>query len=106
MIKKLYYVICLSIYSFAHPVSYTIELLATYDISKQEIKIDCHSSSRNKCGLHNFHILDKNGDIILTKKFPFLKKTVKVNSSIEPNIMVFFLRKTPEHLYNVSFEKF
>ncbi len=93
-----------SVCSFAHPVSYTIDLLASYDRASQEVKIDCKSSSRNKCGLHNFRLLDENGDTVVDKKFPFLKKSIKVKSKSKPKMMVFYLRKTPEHLYNISVE--
>ena len=39
----------------AHPVSYTIDLKATYDEITNEALIICKSDSRNKCGLHNIY---------------------------------------------------
>ena len=38
---------------FSHPVSYTIDLTATYNDNTSEALIICKSDSRNKCGLHN-----------------------------------------------------
>lgn len=105
MIRWIFGIVILLTYGFTHPVSYTINLTATYDKDSKEIKISCISSSRNKCGLHSFHILDKEDNIITTKRFPFLKKAIIFKSEIEPNKMIFFLRKVPEHQYNVFFER-
>jgi hypothetical protein len=77
-----------------------IKLKVDYDKATQMAIIECESDSRNKCGLHNFKIMDSKG-IILTKRFPFLKKKISVKLSRTPDKMVFFLRKIPEHSYNV-----
>jgi len=86
---------------FAHPVSYSIDLKVEYDGTKKEAIIYCESDSRNKCDLHSFHLLNKDEKVLLTAKFPFLKKKTKVNLAVKPSKMVFFLRKIPEHTYNV-----
>lgn len=83
----------------AHPVSYTIELKVTYDEVNKQAKIECHSNSKNKCGLYSFDLLNKNGDILLTKRFPFLKKHTVVKVNNKPSRMKFFLRKIPKHTY-------
>ncbi len=92
------------IYGWSHPVSYTIDLKMDYDEIKKEIKVVCKSDSRNKCGLHNFHLLDKQGHILKTARFPFLKKSTTVKIKEKPVKMVFFLRKIPEHTYMVYLE--
>jgi len=86
---------------WSHPVSYSIDLKVEYDETKKEAIIYCKSDSRNKCGLHSFHLLNKDEKVLLTKKFPFLKKKTKVKLAVKPSKMVFFLRKIPEHTYNV-----
>lgn len=88
----------------AHPVPYSIDLTAVYNESKSEVSVTCKSDSKNKCGLHNFDILDKNDKKIVTKKFPFLKEKITFPCSQKPYKMVFFLRKIPEHQYKVYFE--
>lgn len=92
------------IYGWAHPVSYTIDLEVNYDEVKNEITVHCKSDSRNKCGLHNFHFLDKDETIIKTAKFPFLKDKTTVSIDTKPSKMIFFLRKIPEHTYNIIIE--
>lgn len=87
------------LYLNAHPVSYTIDLEVKYNEDDKKVKILCSSNSKNKCGLHNFHLVDKNDNILLTKRFPFLKKSTSVNLDKKPYKMVFFLRKVPEHNY-------
>lgn len=91
-------------FSIAHPVSYTIDLDVSYDINTQKAKIICKSNSKNKCGLYNYHLVDENDKIILTKRYPFLKKQSLVKLSSKPFKLVFFLRKTPEHNYIKLFE--
>ena len=93
-----------TIYSFAHPVSYTIDLKVEYNEVKKEAIVHCKSNSRNKCGLHNFHFLDKDEKILKTVKFPFLKTKIKVAMETKPSKMIFFLRKIPEHTYIVIIE--
>ena len=102
--KTLLVILISTIYSFAHPVSYTIDLKVEYDKVKKEAIVHCKSDSRNKCGLHNFHFLDKDEKILKTAKFPFLKKKTKVSIEKKPSKMVFFLRKIPEHTYIVIIE--
>ncbi|RXJ79860.1 hypothetical protein [Arcobacter sp. F2176] len=84
---------------FAHPVSYTMDIQGTYDKVKKELFITCKSSSRNKCGLYNIHVFNKNKKILLEKKFPFLKKSIKVQLQNTPEFMEFYLRDIPEHKY-------
>lgn len=83
----------------AHPVSYTINLDVSYDINTQKAKVICKSNSKNKCGLYNYNILDENDKIMVTKRYPFLKKHSFVKLEKKPFKLVFFLRKTPEHNY-------
>ena len=92
------------VYAWAHPVSYTIDLNVKYDYEKKQATVECKSNSRNKCGLHNFHFLDKDETIIKTAKFPFLKKKTVVVIDEKPAKMIFFLRKIPEHTYIVIIE--
>jgi len=87
----------------AHPVSYTIDLEVSYDEVTKKAKIVCSSNSRNKCGLHSFHLLDDKDNILVTKRFPFLKKETFVVSKKKPKKMIFFLRKTPDHKYTTFF---
>ena len=102
---KLFIVILMiSIYGLAHPVSYSIDLKVQYDKVKKQATVYCKSDSRNKCGLHNFHFLDKDETIIKTAKFPFLKTKTKVMVDKKPSKMIFFLRKIPEHTYIVIIE--
>jgi hypothetical protein len=89
---------------WAHPVSYTIDLEVKYDKIKKEATVYCKSNSRNKCGLHNFHFLDKDNTILKTAKFPFLKKKTTITVDKKPSKMIFFLRKIPEHTYTVIIE--
>ncbi len=86
---------------WSHPVSYSIDLKVEYDETKKEAIIYCESDSRNKCGLHSFHLLSKDEKTLLTAKFPFLKKKTKVKLEVKPSKLVFFLRKIPEHTYTV-----
>lgn len=88
----------------AHPVPYSIDLTAIYDGGKNEVSVTCKSDSKNKCGLHNLDLFDKNDKKILTKKFPFLKEKITFTCSKKPKKMVFFLRKIPEHQYKVYFK--
>lgn len=92
------------IYLLAHPVNYTIDLEVIYNENKNEAIIKCISNSRNKCGLHNFHLLDQNNHILKMARFPFLKKETTVTINKKPSRMIFFLRKIPEHTYNVIIE--
>lgn len=85
----------------AHPVSYTIDLQVQYDATTQTAKILCQSNSRNKCGLHDFHLLDEKEIILLSAKFPFMKDYTKVKVSKKPSKMIFYLRQIPEHTYMV-----
>ena len=104
MKKVLFCMVLILSYLNAHPVSYTIDLEVSYDENTKKAKIICSSNSKNKCGLHSFHLLDENGNIIITKRFPFLKKHALVSLENKPNKMIFFLRKVPEHTYNKIFE--
>ena len=87
----------------AHPVSYTLDLTATYNETTKEALIICKSDSRNKCGLHNIYLNDENESIIAKAKYPFLKtkKIIKVDQ--KPKTMIFYLRNTPEHKYVIYF---
>lgn len=96
------YFICISL--FAHPVSYTIDLKVSYNKVLKESKIICTSNSKNKCGLYSFNLLDKNKNILKTKRFPFLKDFTSVKLEKKPFKMIFFLRKVPEHQYSIIFE--
>lgn len=84
---------------FAHPVSYTIDLVVSYDENSKLAKIQCSSNSKNKCGLYSVKLFDINGNELKDKRFPFLKKSVSINSDIKPSKLEFYLRKTPEHKY-------
>jgi len=103
MKKYIFLVIFISQNILAHPVSYTINLTATYDETKKEALIICKSDSRNKCGLHNIYLNDKDKNIIAKAKYPFLKtkKIIKVDQ--KPTTMIFYLRNTPEHKYVIYF---
>ena len=89
---------------FAHPVSYTIALDVSYNVKTKVAEIICTSNSKNKCGLYNIRLLDKNNEMITTKRFPFLKDKALIDSDNKPYKMEFFLRKVPEHLYTKIFE--
>jgi len=102
--KVLFGLFFISIYLNAHPVSYTIDLEVSFDEKTKKAKIVCSSNSKNKCGLYSFHLVDKNNNIMLSKRFPFLKKQTFVEVKNKPKKMIFFLRKTPEHTYNSIFE--
>ncbi len=91
--------IILLINLFAHPVSYTMDITGNYDVKNKELLITCSSSSRNKCGLYNIHLFNKNKEILQEKKFPFLKKSIKIKSQEKPELMEFYLRSIPEHKY-------
>lgn len=98
--KKIFFILLIVSNSLiAHPVSYTINLEVTYNKENKEVKVVCTSNSKNKCGLYNFHLVDENENILVTKKFPFLKKNTKVKIEKKPYKMIFFLRKIPEHTY-------
>lgn len=101
--KKLILFALLYSLSLAHPVAYTIDLEATYDQKTKKATIVCKSDSKNKCGLHNFHLLNSKEEIILSAKFPFLKDTKTVLSEEKPTKVIFFLRKISEHQYIVHF---
>lgn len=88
---------------YSHPVSYTINLDASYNENTKIVTLKCESSSKNKCGLHNFHLLDEKDNIISSHKFPFLKKEIKIKSKVKPKKIDFHLRKIPEHKYIVFF---
>jgi hypothetical protein len=103
MKKCILFFIILS-YSFSHPVSYSIDLHVLYSQKRHEVTIECKSNVRNKCGLHNFYLLNKDGDILLTKRFPFMRQKMIVSCKKKPYKMIFFLRKIPEHTYTVLFE--
>jgi len=104
-VKKFMIIVVLFVFNLcAHPVSYSIDLEVSYNEKDKNAKILCTSNSRNKCGLYNFHLIDKNDKILITKKFPFLRKSTKVKIEKKPYKMIFFLRKTPEHTYNTIFE--
>ena len=102
--KKILIGAVLSLCVMAHPVSYTIDLEVSYDKNTKIAEIKCSSNSRNKCGLYNIKLLDKDEKEILIKRFPFLKKSMKVKVKEEPKKLEFFLRKTPEHIYVKIFE--
>ncbi len=97
-------ILMIFLFGWAHPVSYTIDLKVEYDEMKKEITVYCQSNSRNKCGLHNFHFLDKDATILKTEKFPFLKNKTTVLLDKKPSTMIFFLRKIPAHTYRVIIE--
>lgn len=101
--KKLIF-LAFSAILYAHPVPYSIDLTAIYDEKTKEISITCKSDSKNKCGLHNLDILDKNNKKIITKKFPFLKEKITFKCETKPKKLIFFLRKIPEHQYKVYFK--
>lgn len=92
------------VYLFSHPVSYTIDLKVSYDNETNEALIICKSNSRNKCGLFSIKLLDENDETIVVKRFPFLKKSIKISLNYKPKKMIFFLRKVPEHTYIKIFE--
>lgn len=99
---KIFLIVFLSmVFSWAHPVSYNIDLKVEFDEVKKEATIYCKSDSRNKCGLHNFHFLDKDESILKTARFPFLKDKITIDINQKPAKMIFFLRKIPEHTYQV-----
>lgn len=104
MKKVLLSLVLMMVFLNAHPVSYTIDLEVSYDENSKKAKIICSSNSKNKCGLHSFHLLDKNENIIVTKRFPFLKSHTMVTLKNKPKKMIFFLRKVPDHTYNKIFE--
>jgi len=87
----------------AHPVSYTIDLTATYNASTKEALIICKSDSRNKCGLHNIYLKNKDNNIISKGKYPFLKTNKIIHVEEKPKTMVFYLRNTPAHQYIIHF---
>ena len=91
-------------YSIAHPVSYTIDLDVFYDKNTQKVKVICKSNSKNKCGLYSYHLVNENDENIVTKRYPFLKKSSLVKVDEKPTKMIFFLRKMPEHSYIKIFE--
>jgi len=96
--------LCLSTFALSHPVSYTINLEVSYDENEKKALVKCKSNSRNKCGLYNIKLLDKDENEIKTKRFPFLKKEISINSEKKPAKLLFFLRKVPEHSYTKIFE--
>lgn len=91
-------------FALAHPVPYSIDLIATYDDNTHEASIICKSDSRNKCGLHDFDLFDEKSQKIITGKFPFLKDKTTLKCTKKPKKMVFYLRKIPEHQYIIYFE--
>ncbi|WP_044416149.1 hypothetical protein [Halarcobacter anaerophilus] len=101
---KKYYLLFLGVNLLAHPVSYTIDLNVSYNENKKSAEIICKSNSKNKCGLYNIKLLDKKGEKIAEKRFPFLKKSTLIKSEIKPYKLEFYLRKTPEHKYFKIFE--
>ncbi len=101
---KKFIFLLLPFYCFSHPVSYTIDLKASYDKNKKIAKIECISSSRNKCGAHNFKLFDENDKLLKTSRFPFLKKSKNIKNIEKPYKMIFFLKKVPEHQYIVYFK--
>ena len=99
MKKTLLILISFIITVFAHPVSYKINLSVSYDTKTNKAKIGCTSNSKNKCGLYSVKLLNKKGNELANKKFPFLKKSITLKSDIKPTKLEFYLRKTPEHKY-------
>lgn len=85
----------------AHPVSYQMNFNATYDEEQKMLKIACLSSSRNKCGLHDFNLLDENKVKFQNGKFPYLKKSISIKVDKKPSWIIFYLRRVPAHTYNV-----
>jgi len=102
--KILILVLMIIVHGWTHPVSYTIDLQVEYNEMKKEVSVFCKSDSRNKCGLHSFHFLDKDETILKTEKFPFLKNKTILSIDKKPSKMIFFLRKIPEHTYIVIIE--
>jgi hypothetical protein len=101
--KKLLVMLIVCIDLFAHPVNYTIDLVVSYDEKAKEAKIICQSNSKNKCGLFNVNLLDKDDKSIADVKFPFLKEFVLIKTQTKPEKMDFYLRKVPEHKYTKIF---
>jgi len=103
--NKIFLLACFLLsFSFAHPVSYTINLDVSYDNSSKKVKVICKSNSKNKCGLYNYHLVDANNNIMKTKRYPFLKNQSTVTIDNKPQKLIFFLRKVPEHTYIKIFE--
>lgn len=89
----------LVVFSWGHPVSYTIDLDVSYDLESKKLKVICTSNSKNKCGLYSYEVVDENSSVIKTKRYPFLKSFSSVKVDNKPVKIIFFLRKTPEHNY-------
>ena len=53
---------------WSHPVSYTIDLVVSYDETTKIANVQCSSNSKNKCGLYSVKLLDENGREIKDKK--------------------------------------
>jgi hypothetical protein len=104
MIKKILILFLLNTALFSHPVSYTIDLTATYDENKKEALIVCKSDNRNKCGLYGINLNDKDDNTLAKARYPFMKKNAKVKVDQKPNKLVFYLRSMPEHNYIVYFK--
>lgn len=102
--KKILLICLLTLELFAHPVSYTIDLHVNYNEAEKSVTIACESDSRNKCGLHDFHLLNAKGETLITAPFPFMKPSTTVACSEKPAKMIFYLRQIPEHTYTVIFE--
>ncbi|ACZ12496.1 hypothetical protein [Sulfurospirillum deleyianum] len=98
----LFYLFFSSLY--AHPVSYSIDLHVSYNEREKSVSVACESDSRNKCGLHDFHLLNAQGEILKTASFPFMKASTSTTCPQKPAKMIFYLRQIPEHTYIVLFE--
>jgi len=88
----------------AHPVSYSIDLKVSYDEAQKIVNVWCESDSRNKCGLHDFRLLNAQGELLTTASFPFMKASTSVPCASKPSKMIFYLRQIPEHTYEVIFD--
>ncbi|MCD8476740.1 MAG: hypothetical protein LRY68_01335 [Sulfurospirillum sp.] len=84
--------------------SYSIDLHVSYNEREKSVSVACESDSRNKCGLHDFHLLNAQGEIFKTASFPFMKESITLESAQKPAKMIFYLRQIPEHTYIVLFE--
>ncbi|MBN1838677.1 MAG: hypothetical protein JW802_01385 [Campylobacterales bacterium] len=98
----LFYLFFSSLY--AHPVSYSIDLHVSYNEKDKSVRVACESDSRNKCGLHDFHLLNAQGEVFKTASFPFMKESIMLESPQKPVKMIFYLRQIPEHTYSVIIE--
>lgn len=98
----LFYLFFSSLY--AHPVSYSIDLHVSYNEKDKSVRVACESDSRNKCGLHDFHLLNAKDEVLKTASFPFMKPSTTTSCPQKPAKMIFYLRQIPEHTYVVVIE--